>query len=61
MEIELTFRSQAGEDTAHYMVDATGVEERSSFLWLDVIKARDSLREGYTLLPDRDFTAPFVK
>jgi hypothetical protein len=26
MEIELTIRSQAGEDTAHYIVNATGIE-----------------------------------
>ncbi len=54
MEIELIIRSQAGEDTARYIVNATGVEERSSFLWLDVIKARDSLRKHHTLSADRD-------
>jgi len=46
MEIELTIRSQAGEYTARYIVDATGIEEYSSFLWLDVMKARDGLRES---------------
>jgi len=46
MEIELTIRSQAGEYTARYIVDAIGIEEYSSFLWLDVMKARDSLRES---------------
>jgi hypothetical protein len=54
MEIELTIRSQAGEDTARYIVNATGLEECSSFLWLDVIKARDSLRKRHTLPADRD-------
>jgi hypothetical protein len=53
MEIELTIRSQEGEYIAHYLVAATGVEERSSFLWLDVMKARDSHRERKTMLPDR--------
>jgi hypothetical protein len=48
MEIKLTIRSQAGTDTACYIVKTTGVEEHSSFLWLDVIKARDGLRERHT-------------
>ncbi len=54
MEIELTIRSQAGEYTARYIVDATGIEERSSFLWLDMMKARDDLRERKTLPLDQD-------
>ncbi len=49
MEIELTIRGQRGEYTARYIVHATGIEERSSFLWLDVMKARDDLRERKTL------------
>jgi hypothetical protein len=56
MEIELIIRSQAGTDTACYIVKTTGVEEHSSFLWLDVIKARDSLREC-TLPFDQDYDA----
>ena len=32
MEIKLTIRSQAGTDTACYIVKTTGVEEHSSFL-----------------------------
>ena len=55
MEIELIIRSQAGTDTACYIVKATGVEEHSSFLWLDVIKARDGLRERHTLPFDQDY------
>lgn len=52
MEIELTIRSKAGVQKAYYTVDATSVEEHSSFLWVDVVKARDSLRvRGGTPLP----------
>ena len=54
MEIELTIRSQAGEDTAHYIVNATGVEECSSFPWLGVIKARERLREHQRPCPYQD-------
>lgn len=54
MEIGLTIRSQAGEYTARYIVNATGIEEHSSFLWLDVMKARDGLRESLTLPLDPD-------
>ena len=54
MEIELTIRSQAGEYTAHYLVDATGIDEHSSFHWLDVMKARGGLRESLTLPLDPD-------
>src|SRR5260370_29105332 len=54
MEIDLTISSQEGEYTARNLVTATCVEEHSSFLWLDVIRARDSLREHQTLLPDQD-------
>ena len=55
MEIELTIRSQAGEYTARYIADATGIEEHSSFLWLDVIKARDGLWECHTPPFDQDY------
>ena len=48
MEIELTIRSHEGEYTARYIVNATCIEECSAFLWLDVIKARDGLRERHT-------------
>ncbi len=54
MEIELTIRSQAGEYIARYSVDATGIEEHSSFLWLDVVKARDGPRKSLTLSLDPD-------
>ena len=54
MEIELTIRGQRGAYTARYIVHATGIEERSSFLWLDVMKARDGLRERKTLPLDPD-------
>ena len=57
MEIELTIRSQAGAYTARYIVDATGIEEHSSFLWLDVMKARDGLRESLSLPLDPDCDA----
>ncbi len=57
MEIELTIRSQEGEYTASYIADATGIEEHSSFLWLDVMKARDGLRESLTLPLDPDCDA----
>src|SRR5712691_11413154 len=36
MEIELTIRRLAGVHKAYFAVDAIGVEEYSSFLWLDV-------------------------
>ena len=55
MEIELTIRSQEGEYTARYIVNATCIEECSSFLWLDVIKARDGLREPHTPAFDQDY------
>lgn len=42
-EIELTIRNRAGEHKARYTVAADGVEEHSSFLWLDVLKARDGM------------------
>ncbi len=45
MEIELTIRSRAGEYKARYIVDDTGIEEHSSFLWLDVMKAREGVWE----------------
>ena len=48
MEIKQTIRSQAGTDTECYIVKTPGVEEHSSFLWLDVIKARDGLWECHT-------------
>jgi hypothetical protein len=56
MEIELTIRSQEGEYTACYITDATGIDEHSAFLWLDVMKAHDGLRESLTrpLAPDED-------
>jgi hypothetical protein len=54
MEVELTIRGQRGEYTARYIVHATGIEERSSFLWLDVMKSRDGLRERLTLPLDPD-------
>ena len=54
MEIELTIKSQAGEYIARYIVDAAGIEERSSFLWLEVMKAGDGLRERKTLPLDQD-------
>ena len=55
MEIKLTIRSQAGTDTACYIVKTTGVEEHSSFLWLDVIKARDGLRERHAPPFNQDY------
>jgi len=55
MEIELTIKSQSGEYIARYIVNATGIEERSSFLWLDVMKARDGLREHKKLPLDQDY------
>jgi hypothetical protein len=42
-EIELTIRNRAGEHKTRYPVAANGVEEHSSFLWLNVLKARDGL------------------
>jgi len=57
MEIELTIRSRAGEYTARYIADATGIEEHSSFLWLDVMKVRDGLRESLMLPLDPDCDA----
>lgn len=56
MEIELTIRSRHGEYAARYIVDGTGIEEHSSFLWLDVMRARDRLRESlrFPLDPDDD-------
>jgi len=54
MEVELTIKGQGGEYTARYIVHATGIEERSSFLWLDMMKARDGLRERKTLPLDQD-------
>ena len=54
MEVELTIRGQRGEYTARYIENAIGIEERSSFLWLDVMKARDGLRERLTLPLDPD-------
>jgi hypothetical protein len=56
-EIELTIRSQVGTDTARYIVDATSIKEHSSFLWLDVMKARDGLRESLTPPLDPDYDA----
>lgn len=44
MEIELTIRSKGGVQKAYYTVDATSVEEHSSFLWLDVVKTRRGIR-----------------
>ena len=57
MEIELTIRSQEGKYTARYIIDATGIEEHSSFLWLDVMKAREGLRESLTFPLDPDCDA----
>ncbi len=43
MEIELTIRNQAGKHKARYTVAAAGVEEHSTFVWLDVLRASDGL------------------
>ena len=55
MKIKLTIRSQAGTDRACYIVKTTCVEEYSSFLWLDVIKACDRLRERHTRPFNQDY------
>jgi hypothetical protein len=57
MEFELVIRSQAGEYIARYIVDATGIEEHSSFVWLDVMKASNGLRESLALPLDPDYDA----
>ncbi|SRR5712692_6804899 len=57
MEIDLTIRSQTGAHKAYYTVDAASVEEHSSFLWLDVVKARDGIRECDTRPHDVDYDA----
>ncbi len=54
MQIGLAIRSQVGVHKAYYIVDAASVEERSSFLWLDVVKARASIRECDTQTHDLD-------
>jgi hypothetical protein len=43
MEIVLAIRNQAGKHTAHYTVAAAGVEEHSTFVWLDVLRVSDGL------------------
>jgi hypothetical protein len=43
MEIELTIRNQAGKHTARYTVAAAEVEEHSTFVWLDVLRASGGL------------------
>jgi hypothetical protein len=42
-DIELLIKHQEGVCEAYYTVGATGIEEYSSFLWLDVVNVRDRI------------------
>jgi hypothetical protein len=44
-EIMLTVKGQAGERRARYTIHPAGVEEHSSFLWLDIIRSDESVRD----------------
>jgi hypothetical protein len=44
-EIMLTVKSQAEERLARYTIHPAGVEEHSSFLWLDIIGSSESVRD----------------
>ncbi len=41
-EIELTIKCQSEEHTARYVIDATGVQEHSCVIWLDIVKSSQS-------------------
>jgi hypothetical protein len=55
--IELLIKHQEGISTAYYKIGATGVEELSSFLWLDVVKVRDRIKQYDTQFHKLDQTS----
>jgi hypothetical protein len=56
-DIELLIKRQEGVCEAYYMVDATGIEEYSSFLWLDMVNVHDRIKRHHTRLHKLDHTS----
>jgi hypothetical protein len=55
--IELLIKRQEGVSEAYYTVGATGIEEYSSFLWLDVVNFRGRIKQHHTRPHKLDHTS----